>query len=55
VIVQQPSQSVSVSVVTATVTDLVTVSAVPFCGASLGGSTATAPSADVRRNMRWKR
>ncbi|KAL7902731.1 hypothetical protein HDV64DRAFT_275080 [Trichoderma sp. TUCIM 5745] len=52
VIVQQ---SVSVSVVTATVTDLVTVSAVPFSDASFGGATATAPSVDVRRSVRWKR
>ncbi|KAM0463428.1 hypothetical protein ACHAO4_000142 [Trichoderma viride] len=51
VIVQQPPQSVSVSVVTATVTNLVTVSAVPFSDTSLG-STA---SVNVRRNVRWKR
>lgn len=54
VIVQQPSQSVSVSVVTATVTNLVTVSAAPFSDASLG-STATVASVDVRRSVRWKR
>ncbi|KAL7921798.1 hypothetical protein ACQKWADRAFT_313595 [Trichoderma austrokoningii] len=40
VIVQQPSRSVSIRVVTATVT------AVPLC---------EAPSGDVRRNVRWKR
>lgn len=56
VIVQQPSQSISISVVTATMTNLVTISVIPFCGASFGGSTATAsPSVDFQPGVEWKR
>lgn len=56
VIVQQPSQSVSISLVTATVTDFVTVSVAPFCDASVGGSTMTAsPSVDFQPHVEWKR
>ncbi|KAL6910193.1 hypothetical protein GGI43DRAFT_426967 [Trichoderma evansii] len=56
VIVQQPPQSISISIVTATVTDLVTISVTPFCDASFGGSiVTTSPSVNFQPGMQWKR
>jgi hypothetical protein len=54
VIVQQPSQSTSISIVTLTLTDFVTVSVTPLCDSSFsgGGSTVVAsPSVDLQPSL----